>query len=217
MFGKTNGVIQNEETPFYPRSPYGVAKVFSYWIVKNYREAYGLHASNGILFNHESPVRGETFVTRKITRALTRIKLGLQDCLYLGNLDAKRDWGHAKDFVAAQWLILQQDQPDDYVIATGEQISIREFVIKVCKYLDIKFVNKGSGLDEYFIDLVTNKKFIQVNQRYFRPTEVDDLLGDSSKARKKLNWKPEYDLNTLISEMIDQDLLLAKNESKKIT
>ena len=217
MFGKTNGVIQNEETPFYPRSPYGAAKVFSYWIVKNYREAYGLHASNGILFNHESPVRGETFVTRKITRALTRIKFGIQECLYLGNLDAKRDWGHAKDFVIAQWLILQQDQPDDYVIATGDQISIREFVIKACKYLDIKFVNKGSGLDEYFIDSVTNKKFIQVNQRYFRPTEVDNLLGDSSKARKKLNWKPEYDLDTLMSEMIEQDLLLAKNEAMKIT
>jgi GDPmannose 4,6-dehydratase len=215
MFGKTSNELQNEETVFYPRSPYGAAKVFSYWITKNYREAYGIFACNGILFNHESPLRGETFVTRKITRGLTKIKLGFQDTLYLGNLNSKRDWGHAKDFVRAQWLILQQDSPDDYVIATGMQISVREFVIKVCEKLNINFDIIGEGINEYFIDTDTKKKFIKIDQRYFRPTEVDSLLGDASKAKKELKWHPEYSLDELISEMVENDIELARRENLK--
>ncbi len=215
MFGKTSENLQNEDTPFYPMSPYGAAKVFSYWVTRNYREAYGLFACNGILFNHESPVRGETFVTRKITRGLARIKIGLQTCLYLGNLNAKRDWGHAKDFVRAQWLILQQNIPKDYVIATGLQISVREFIIEVCKKLDIKFEIIGKDLDECFVNIETKEKFIMIDQRYFRPTEVDSLQGDSSKARKELKWEPEYNLDQLITEMVDKDLEIARKENLK--
>ena len=186
---------QNEQTPFEPRSPYAAAKVYAYWLVKNYREGYNMFASNGILFNHESPRRGETFVTRKITRAATRIKIGLQDKLYLGNLEAKRDWGFAGDFVGAMWLILQQDEPDDYVIATGENHSVREFVEKVFQKL---------GLDY--------KEYVEIDQRYFRPTEVDALLGDSTKAQKRLGWKPKVSFDQLIDMMVETDLELAKKE-----
>lgn len=201
MFGKVQEIPQKETTPFYPRSPYGVAKVYGYWIVKNYRESYGLHASSGILFNHESPRRGETFVTRKITRGLSRISTGQQDVLYLGNLNAKRDWGHAKDFAEAMWLMLQQDEPDDYVIATGEQYSVREFVERAAPYFGLKIEWMGDGLDEIGFDWNTKKTVVRVSPKYFRPAEVDTLLGDSTKARKKLGWEPKISFDQLIEDM----------------
>jgi len=201
MFGKIQEIPQKETTPFYPRSPYGVAKVYGYWIVKNYRESYGLHASSGILFNHESPRRGETFVTRKITRGLSRISTGQQDILYLGNLNAKRDWGHAKDFVEAMWLMLQYDEPDDYVIATGEQYSVREFVEEAAPYFGMNIVWKLEGLDEVGIDKNTGRTVIKVNHKYFRPAEVDTLLGDATKAKEKLGWEPKITFKQLVEDM----------------
>ncbi len=201
MFGKVQEIPQSETTPFYPRSPYGVAKLYGYWIVKNYRESYGLHASSGILFNHESPRRGETFVTRKITRGLSSISTGQQDILYLGNLNAKRDWGHAKDFVDAMWLMLQQDEPDDYVIATGEQYSVREFVEAAAPYFGMKIEWMGEGLDEVGYDWNTKKAVIKVNPKYFRPAEVETLLGDASKAKKLLGWEPKISFEQLVEDM----------------
>jgi GDPmannose 4,6-dehydratase len=201
MFGKVQEIPQKETTPFYPRSPYGVAKVYGYWITKNYRESYGLHASSGILFNHESPRRGETFVTRKITRGLSRISVGEQDILYLGNLNAKRDWGHARDFVEAMWLMLQQDEPDDYVIATGEQYSVREFVDEAAPYFGMKIEWMGEGLDEVGYDTYSGNQVIQVNPKYFRPAEVETLLGDASKAKEKLGWKPKTSFKQLVEDM----------------
>jgi GDPmannose 4,6-dehydratase len=201
MYGKVQEIPQKETTPFYPRSPYGVAKLYGYWIVKNYRESYGLHASSGILFNHESPRRGETFVTRKITRGLSRISTGEQDILYLGNLNAKRDWGHAKDFVEAMWLMLQQDEADDYVIATGEQYSVREFVEEAAPYFGMKIEWMGEGLDEVGYDWNTKKAVIKVNPKYFRPAEVETLLGDASKAKEKLGWEPKISFNQLVEDM----------------
>jgi GDPmannose 4,6-dehydratase len=201
MYGKVQEIPQSETTPFYPRSPYGVAKVYGYWIIKNYRESYGLHASSGILFNHESPRRGETFVTRKITRGLSSISTGQQDILYLGNLNAKRDWGHAKDFVEAMWLMLQQDQPDDYVIATGKQYSVREFVDEAAPYFGMKIAWEGEGLNEVGIDKLTKKTVIQVNPKYFRPAEVETLLGDATKAKEKLGWEPKFSFNQLVEDM----------------
>ena len=201
MFGKVQEIPQKETTPFYPRSPYGVAKLYGYWIVKNYRESYGLHASSGILFNHESPRRGETFVTRKITRGLSRISVGEQDILYLGNLNAKRDWGHARDFVEAMWLMLQQDEADDYVIATGEQYSVREFVDEAAPYFGMKIEWMGEGLDEVGYDWNTKKAVIKVNPKYFRPAEVETLLGDASKAKEKLGWEPKISFKQLVEDM----------------
>lgn len=213
LYGKVRETPQKETTPFHPRSPYGVAKLYSYWITINYREAYGLFATNGILFNHESPKRGETFVSRKITLALTRIKLGLESCLYLGNLDAKRDWGHAKDFVRAMWLMLQQREPEDFVIATGVQHSVREFVEFVCGELGIRISWKGKGQDEKGYD-EKGKVIVAVSPRYFRPAEVDTLLGDASKAREKLGWQPEISFEELVREMVREDLKLAEQELK---
>jgi GDPmannose 4,6-dehydratase len=213
MFGKVQEIPQRETTPFYPRSPYGVAKLYSFWIVKNYREAYGLYACNGILFNHESPVRGETFVTRKITRGLARIHAGLEDCLYLGNLDARRDWGHAKDFVRAQWLMLQQEAAEDYVIATGEQYSVREFVEKTAKLLGFDVEWRGSGLDEQGVDRATGKVVVRIDPRYFRPAEVDTLLGDASKAQRELGWRQEISFEQLVREMVEHDLELARRDA----
>ena len=210
MYGEVVETPQTEKTPFYPRSPYGVAKLYAYWITVNYREAYNIFACNGILFNHESPVRGETFVTRKITRALARIKLGLQKNLYLGNLDAKRDWGHAKDYIEAQWLMLQQKKPEDFVIATGKQYSVREFINLVAKNLDMKIIWKGKGLKE--VGLFNGKNIVKIDPRYFRPTEVEALLGDASKAKKKLGWFPKISFKQLVKEMVDEDLRLAKND-----
>ena len=201
MFGKVQEIPQSETTPFYPRSPYGVAKLYGYWIVKNYRESYGLHASSGILFNHESPRRGETFVTRKITRGLSSISTGQQDILYLGNLNAKRDWGHARDFVEAMWLMLQQDEPDDYVIATGEQYSVREFVEAAAPYFGMKIEWMGEGLDEVGYDWNTKKAVIKVNPKYFRPAEVETLLGDATKAKEKLGWEPKISFEQLVEDM----------------
>jgi len=201
LYGLVQEVPQKETTPFYPRSPYGVAKLYGYWIVKNYRESYGLHASSGILFNHESPRRGETFVTRKITRGLSRISTGQQDILYLGNLNAKRDWGHAKDFVEAMWLMLQQDEPDDYVIATGEQYSVREFVEAAAPYFGMNIIWINEGLDEMGIDRNTMKPVIKVDPKYFRPAEVETLLGDATKAKKKLGWEPKILFEELIEDM----------------
>jgi GDPmannose 4,6-dehydratase len=201
MFGKVQEIPQKETTPFYPRSPYGVAKLYGYWIVKNYRESYGLHASSGILFNHESPRRGETFVTRKITRGLSRISVGEQDILYLGNLNSKRDWGHAMDFVEAMWLMLQQDEADDYVIATGEQYSVREFVEEAAPYFGMKIEWMGEGLDEVGYDWNTKKVVIKVNPKYFRPAEVETLLGDASKAKEKLGWEPKISFKQLVEDM----------------
>ena len=209
LFGFTKESPQNEKTPFFPRSPYAAAKIYAYWITVNYREAYGIYACNGILFNHESPVRGETFVTRKITRALARIKLGLQKKFYLGNLDALRDWGHAKDYVEAQWLMLQQNKPEDFVIATGKQYSVRDFVNEASKILNIEIIWKGKGVKE--AGFMNGKEIIKVDPRYFRPTEVENLLGDSSKAKKKLNWKPKISFHTLVKEMVNRDFKLAKN------
>ena len=201
MFGKVQEIPQSETTPFYPRSPYGVAKLYGYWIVKNYRESYGLHASSGILFNHESPRRGETFVTRKITRGLSSISTGQQDILYLGNLNAKRDWGHARDFVEAMWLMLQQDEPDDYVIATGEQYSVREFVEAAAPYFGMKIEWMGEGLDEVGYDWNTKKAVIKVNPKYFRPAEVETLLGDATKAKEKLGLEPKISFKQLVEDM----------------
>ncbi len=211
MFGATPPP-QSERSPFYPRSPYGVAKVYAYWITKNYREAYGMFAANGILFNHESPRRGETFVTRKITRAAARIKLGLQEKLHLGNLNAKRDWGHARDFVEAMWLILQQPQPDDYVIATGEQHAVREFCEEVFARLGMELRWEGSGLKEKGIDKKTGRILIEVDPRYFRPAEVDSLLGDARKARRTLGWRPKTTFKQLVDEMVAADLEEAQKE-----
>ena len=213
MFGKVQEVPQRETTPFYPRSPYGAAKVYAYWITVNYREAYGLHASNGILFNHESPVRGETFVTRKVTRALPRIKEGLQDKLYVGNIESMRDWGHARDFVDAMWLILQQEEPDDYVIATGEQHSVREFIEAAAGELGMDIEWQGKGIDEVGIDRNTGDQIIGVDPRYFRPTEVETLLGDPSKARKQLGWKATTAFSDLVKEMVAVDHEAAKRDA----
>ena len=210
--GKPGEAPQNEKTPFYPRSPYGVAKLYAYWITVNYREAYNIFACNGILFNHESPRRGETFVTRKVTMAATRIKLGLQDKLYLGNLNAKRDWGHSKDSVEAMWLMLQQAEPGDYIIATGEQHSVREFCELAFKELGIELEWQGQEVDEKGVDKKTGKTIIEVDPKYFRPTEVESLLGDSSKAREKLGWKPKINFNELVKEMVDSDLKEAERE-----
>ena len=202
LYGLVQETPQTETTPFHPRSPYGVAKLYGYWIVKNYREAYGMHCSSGILFNHESPRRGETFVTRKITRGLSRISVGLQDCLYLGNLNAMRDWGHAKDYVKAMWLMLQQDEPDDYVIATGEQHSVREFVEKSADYFGMKIEWMGEGLDEIGFDWHTKRPVVKVSEKYFRPAEVETLLGDPTKAKEKLGWEPETTFDQLIEDMV---------------
>jgi len=204
LYGAVKESPQNEKTPFYPRSPYGVAKLYAYWITVNYREAYGIYACNGILFNHESPVRGETFVTRKITRALARIKLGLQKTLYLGNLNAMRDWGHAKDYVEVQWLMLQQEKPSDFVIATGKQYSVRDFINLAAKNLDMKIEWKGKDEDE--IGICENKEIIKIDTNYYRPTEVESLLGDASKAKKYLGWEPKISFEELVKEMVDEDL-----------
>lgn len=212
LFGKVKQAPQNEATPFYPRSPYGVAKLYAYWITVNYREAYGMFACNGILFNHESPMRGETFVTRKITHGLARIKVGLQDRVYLGNLNAKRDWGHARDFVEAQWLILQQDRPRDFVIATGEQHSVREFVEQAGKYLGFDLEWRGAGLEEQGIDRKTGHVLVAVDPRYFRPAEVDALLGDASQAREELGWQPRISFGQLVEEMTRDDLKRAERD-----
>jgi len=201
LYGLVQETPQTETTPFYPRSPYGVAKLYGYWIIKNYREAYGMHCSSGILFNHESPRRGETFVTRKITRGLSRISCGLQDCLYLGNLNAKRDWGHAKDFVEAMWLMLQQDEPDDYVIATGKQYSVRDFVDVAAPIFGMKIEWMGEGLDEVGYDWNTKKPVIKVDSKYFRPTEVETLLGDATKAKQELGWEPKTSFIELVEDM----------------
>jgi GDPmannose 4,6-dehydratase len=212
LYGKVLQTPQNETTPFYPRSPYGVAKLYGFWITVNYREAYGMFACNGILFNHESPIRGETFVSRKITRGLARIKMGLQDRLYLGNLDARRDWGHARDYVEMQWLMLQQDEPEDYVIASGEQHSVREFVELSAHELGFSFRWQGQGLNEKGIDEQTGKVLVAVDPRYFRPTEVDTLLGDCSKARHNLGWKPRTTFKQLVAEMVAGDLKEAQKD-----
>jgi GDPmannose 4,6-dehydratase len=211
LYGYVQETPQRETTPFYPRSPYAVAKLYGYWITVNYREAYGLYACNGILFNHESPLRGETFVTRKITRALARIKLGLQECLYLGNLDALRDWGHARDYVEAQWLILQQEEPEDFVIATGVQRKVRDFVNAAAQELGIHLAWQGQGVEETGADQ-HHKVIVRVDPRYFRPTEVDSLLGDSSKARDKLGWKPRTGFDELVAEMVREDLKSAERD-----
>jgi GDPmannose 4,6-dehydratase len=211
LFGKVQEVPQKETTPFYPRSPYAVAKLYAYWITVNYREAYGIYACNGILFNHESPIRGETFVSRKISRALARIKTGLQDTLYIGNLDARRDWGHARDYVEMQWLMLQQDAPEDYVIATGQQFSVRDFIETAAQQLDISIRWEGEGIDEKGIDEETGRILVAVDPSYFRPTEVQELLGDAGKAREKLGWKPRITFQQLVCEMIEADL----NEAHK--
>ena len=220
LYGQVQESPQTESTPFYPRSPYAVAKLYAYWIAVNYREAYGMFACNGILFNHESPLRGETFVTRKITRALARIKTGQQQTLHLGNIDSKRDWGHARDFVEAQWMILQQDSPDDYVIATGEQYSVRQFVEQAVKHLGIRISWEGRGLDE--VGRVAENRddkgpkagdvIVRIDPRYFRPTEVETLLGDASRARRKLGWKPVISFAQLVKEMIDEDLAIAQRD-----
>ncbi|MBS0290759.1 MAG: GDP-mannose 4,6-dehydratase [Proteobacteria bacterium] len=213
LFGKVQTFPQNEQTPFYPRSPYAVAKLYAHWITINYREAYGIFACNGILFNHESPVRGETFVTRKITRALARIKIGMQDCLYLGNLEAKRDWGHARDYVQMQWLMLQQPTPEDFVIATGEQYSVRDFVNAVAKALGILLHWQGQGEQEKGFDSKTGHCIVAVDKRYYRPTEVETLLGDASKAKEKLGWQPKTTFMDLVKEMVREDLALAKRDA----
>jgi GDPmannose 4,6-dehydratase len=213
LYGKVRETPQNEGTPFYPRSPYAVAKLFAHWTTINYREAYGIFASNGILFNHESPIRGETFVTRKIVRGLTRIHLGLQECLYLGNLEAKRDWGHARDYVEAMWLILQQDEPDDFVIATGVQHSVRDFVEATGREMGIAIRWIGSGVSEEGINARDGKSIVKVDPRYFRPSEVDDLLGDASKAREKLGWTPKTTFAQLVQEMVQEELEIAKYEA----
>jgi len=211
LYGLVQEIPQKETTPFYPRSPYAVAKLYGYWIVVNYREAYGIYACNGILFNHESPVRGETFVTRKITRALARIKLGLQDCLYLGNLDAKRDWGHARDYVEMQWLMLQQEKPEDFVIATGVQYSVRDFVDAAAREIGIAMRWQGTGVEERGYD-AAGRCIVAVDPRYFRPTEVETLLGDPTKAKEKLGWTPKTSFIELVAEMVREDLKAAERD-----
>jgi GDPmannose 4,6-dehydratase len=215
LYGKAQEVPQTETTPFYPRSPYGVAKLFAHWSVVNYREAYGMHASNGILFNHESPLRGETFVTRKITRAVALIANGLQERLYLGNLNAERDWGHAREYVRGMWLMLQQPEPDDYVLATGERHSVRAFVEKAFRQTGIEINWRGSGIDEKGFETGTGRILVEVDRRYFRPTEVDVLVGDPTKARIKLGWKHETDLDQLCAEMVREDLAAVAEEKRR--
>lgn len=212
LYGKVQEIPQSETTPFYPRSPYGVAKLYGFWIVKNYRESYGMYACNGILFNHESPLRGETFVTRKITRAAARIKLGLQDKMFLGNLDAKRDWGHAKDYIKGMWMMLQQEEAEDFVLATGKTYEIRTFVEMAFKELGISVKWEGKGVEEKGICTETGNVLVEVDERYFRPAEVDLLVGDASKAKEKLGWEPEYDLPALVKEMVQADLELFKRD-----
>ncbi|HYQ72962.1 MAG TPA: GDP-mannose 4,6-dehydratase [Gammaproteobacteria bacterium] len=212
LFGKVQEIPQKETTPFYPRSPYAVAKLYSYWICVNYREAYGIYACNGILFNHESPVRGETFVTRKITRAVARMKLGLQDKLFLGNLNSLRDWGHARDYVKMQWLMLQQEEPEDFCISTGIQYSVRDFVDAACKEVGISLRWEGEGIEEKGVEKSSGKVLVEVDSRYFRPTEVETLLGDSSKAREKLGWVPEITLENMVAEMVREDLKIAERD-----
>jgi GDPmannose 4,6-dehydratase len=213
MFGRVVETPQRETTPFYPRSPYAAAKVYAYWITVNYREAYDLFACNGILFNHESPIRGETFVTRKITRGLARIKAGLDETIYLGNLDALRDWGHAKDYVRAQWLMLQQQGAEDFVIASGHQHSVREFVSQAARMLDMAIEWRGEGLEEHAVEAASGRVLVRIDPRYFRPTEVDALLGDASKAREKLGWTPEIGFEDLVREMVDEDYRLAERDA----
>ena len=213
MFGKVQEIPQKETTPFYPRSPYGAAKVYAYWITVNYREAYGMFACNGILFNHESPLRGETFVSRKITRALTRISVGLQQNLHLGNLDSLRDWGHARDYIIAQWLMLQHDTPEDFVIATGKQYSVRDFVVAAGAELGMNIEWRGSGVDEEGFDTVSKRSIVHVDPRYFRPTEVETLLGDPTKAKKLLGWSAAVSFPQLVKEMVDSDLEMARRDA----
>lgn len=213
MFGKVAEVPQRETTPFHPRSPYGAAKVYAYWITVNYRESYGMYACNGILFNHESPLRGETFVSRKITRGLARVREGLDECLYLGNIEARRDWGHARDYVEAQWLMLQQAEPDDFVIATGEQRSVRDFVEATARRLDMSLRWQGSGLEEHAIDTGSGRTVVRVDPRYFRPAEVETLLGDASKAKAKLGWIPRTSFDELVDEMVQHDLEIARRDA----
>ena len=213
LYGDVQEIPQTEKTPFYPRSPYAVAKLYAYWITVNYREAYDIYACNGILFNHESPIRGETFVTRKITRAFARIKLDLQDKVFLGNLSAKRDWGHAKDSVEMQWLMLQQENPEDFVIATGVQYSVRDFVNKAAKAVDIEMEWKGEGVDEKGYNKATGDCLVEVDPRYFRPTEVETLLGDPTKAKEKLGWVPKITLEEMVTEMVEHDLMIAKRDA----
>jgi len=215
LYGAAETFPQNETTPFQPRSPYAAAKLYAYWMVVNYREAWGLHASNGILFNHESPIRGETFVTRKITRAAAAISLGLQDRLYLGNLDARRDWGHARDYVRGMWLMLQQDQPDDYVLATGETHSVRSFAEKAFARVGVSLAWRGTGADEQGLDAASGKVLVEVDRRYFRPTEVGDLQGDAAKAFARLGWRHETSLDDLVAEMVDEDLRLAAQDAAR--
>ena len=212
LYGLVQEIPQRETTPFYPRSPYAVAKMYAYWICINYREAYGIYACNGILFNHESPMRGETFVTRKITRGLSRIKVGLQDQLFLGNLDSNRDWGHARDYVEMQWLMLQQEKPQDYVIATGQQFSVREFVKRCAALLELDLTWQGSGIEEKAVDR-NGKVIVAVDPRYFRPTEVETLLGDSSKAQRELGWAPRTSFDELVKEMVQADLRSAERDA----
>jgi GDPmannose 4,6-dehydratase len=213
MFGMVQEVPQRETTPFYPRSPYGAAKVYAHWITVNYREAYGMYACSGILFNHESPIRGETFVTRKITRGLARIAEGLDSCLYLGNLDSLRDWGHARDYVEAQWLMLQQDAPEDFVIATGEQHAVREFVVRAGAELGMRIEWRGAGTDEQGVDAKTGKVVVRIDPRYFRPTEVETLLGDPTRAREKLGWRARTTFDELVREMVAEDLDIARRDA----
>jgi GDPmannose 4,6-dehydratase len=213
LYGLVQEVPQRETTPFYPRSPYAVAKLYGYWITVNYREAYGMHASNGILFNHESPIRGETFVTRKITRAVSRIEVGLDECIYLGNLDAKRDWGHARDYVEGMWRILQQDTPDDYVLATGETRSIREFVEIAFKHVDKKIEWRGKGVYETGVETRTGKVLVKIDPHYFRPTEVELLIGDATKAKEKLGWVATTSFQDMVTEMMTSDLAAARKEA----
>jgi GDPmannose 4,6-dehydratase len=215
LFGKAQEVPQKETTPFYPRSPYAAAKLYAYWVTVNYREAYGMHASNGILFNHESPIRGETFVTRKITRAIASIQCGLQHKLFLGNLDARRDWGHARDFVEGMWLIMQQDMPDDYVLATGESHSVREFVEKAFAHVGRTIVWRGKGVDEKGFEKSTGRVLVEVDPRYFRPTEVDSLVGDPSKARAKLGWQHRTSFDTLVADMMEADMVAVPEERER--
>jgi len=215
LFGKAQTVPQSETTPFYPRSPYAAAKLYAYWIVVNYREAYGMHASNGILFNHESPLRGETFVTRKITRAVAAIHQGHQDCLYLGNLDAQRDWGDAREYVRGMWLMMQQDEPDDYVLATGETTRVRDFVRCAFEQVNVALAWEGSGLEEKGVDTKTGRVIVGVDPRYFRPTEVDLLVGDSSKAEQRLGWKHQTSWRDLCAEMVRQDLIAVEGERRR--